>query len=333
MKYNLTMKKLKLLTFTTLCLSLLATPQAYAGFDYLGYLDGGYKDKLRDNDQGPGAHIIGELEKLVGRSYMYEDATNRSLSHLLWAVNFYHYEDTWAIDEFMKINECSIYKNFASNDLEWEKIRTATKEFLKKNRSEFPTRFKFMLPLRIGEYDQAKSIFNLQEDYKIQALRRFEVYTTDYSAFPCIQTERVKNGYPRAMILEFSRPFSITSIPISRAGAAEYIKGKREKYKSYLSSSKVTKEGADSTRTAFLVMKVKIYTHGKQIVDPSASMKAVQMMGVLEGYEVYADQKQTELMYSETYITNKSNNKLGQKLEEQYKTLKEWSKGKGTLHY
>lgn len=317
------------LAFFLLCLS---TSIAKASNSPLIYLENGYEDKLIFNSPELSAHKLGELEKIIGRSYMYEEPTNRSLSHLLWAVNFYHYEDTWAIDEFMKVNECPIFKNFVTDEFEWAKIRDATKDYLKSNKNEFPTRFQFMMPIKLGDYDEKRKAFKVQKKDKIESLRRFEVFTKDYRALPCYKTDRVVAGLPRAMIIEYSRPFNLTYVPTPSHVASEFITKTRQEYKQRYGARHMTKKNLYEVRIAYLVMKVKIFTHGKHMGNNQYNLPTVQMMGVLEGYDIYADQQKETLLYSEAYVTNKNKGRLNTRLQEQYVILREKNKGKGILH-
>ncbi len=324
--------KISLKAIATLGLIFCSSTNVQASSSPLDYLNG-YEDKLISNTKDLSAHKLGELEKIIGRSYMYEEPTNRSIAHLLWAVSYFHYEDTWAIDEFMKVNECPIYKNFAADEFEWEKIRGATQEYLKSNKNQFPTRFQFMMPIKLGDYDEKRKAFKVQDTHKIESLRRFEVFTKDHTAMPCSKMDRIKSGYPRAIILEYSRPFNLTFVPTPEQLASDFIKLSRQNYKKNFGTRNMTKKSLYNVRNAYLVMKVKIFTHGKSTGTNASGLPSVQMMGVLEGYDVYADQQKEILLYSEAYVTNKNKGRLNAKLEEQYTILREKTKGAGILTY
>ena len=301
------------------------------GFDYL--LDD-YKDVYYRHDRGPGAQRFNDDPNKTPSRYIYERPTVKALSHLYWAINLYKTEDDEAVDEFMRINECDIYKNFSSDEVEWQDVRDATREFLRENKEDFPTRFEFKLPLLLGDYSEKRGAFKIQEDYQITSLRRFELVASDYrTAVPCTRDHIIANGYPRGLILEFSRPFNLVYVPVEKKQALVYIQKKLDKMKSSYDPRFHSKALMYKMRTAYLVIKVKIFTYGKDLGVNTFDLPVYQMMGVLEGYEVYEDINQENLFYSQNYVTNQRKGRLDVRLKSQYEILrKKNQEGKGMLH-
>ncbi|MGN7438518.1 MAG: DUF4852 domain-containing protein [Alcanivorax sp.] len=301
------------------------------GYDYLLK---GYNDSYYDYDEGPGASKLNDDPNKAPSRYIYETPTVKALSHLYWGINLYKTEDDDAVDEFMRINECEIYKSFSSDELEWKEIRDATREFLRENKEDFPTRFEFVMPLKLGDYIEKRGAFEIQDEYKIHSLRRFELVASDYRlAGPCTRDHFIPRGYPRAMVLEFSRPFNLVYVPVAKQNALEYIKRRLDYMKTTYEPRAHSKALMFNLRTAYLVIKVKIFTYGKSLGLNNMELPMHQMMGVLEGYEIYEDLNRENLFYAQNYVTNQSKGRLDVRLKPQYEILRKKSKeGKGILH-
>ncbi len=301
-------------------------------FDYIleTYNEGEYFNQ----DQGPGAKRKVKGGDKAPDMYIYETPTVKALSHLFWAVNMYNVEDDEAIDEFMRINECEMYRNFSSDELEWGKIRKATGDFLVENKGDFPTRFEFLLPLKLGDYNKEKGVMEIQEEYKIKNSRRFELVASDYreANVPCVKGHNIAVGYPRAIILEFSRPFNLTSFPVEKEKATKYIKSKLDLMKSKYDPRAHSKKLALKLRNAYLLIKVKIFTYGKILKSTTIEGRSVQMIGVLEGYEIYEDQGRENLFYAQNYVTSRKRGKLNNRLKPQYEILRKRAAENGVLH-
>ena len=302
--------------------------------DTFDYMLKGYKNKYLRQDQGPGAKSKNNNPNKAPDRYVYETPTVKALSHLFWAVNMYKVEDDEAVDEFMRINECDIYRNFNADEVEWKSVRNATRDFLIENKSDFPTRFEFMLPLKLGDYNEEKKSIMIQNEFKIKNLRRFELLASDYrlASKPCVKDHNLAKGYPRALILEFSRPFNLTSFPIERTKALEYIKSKIALMKKKYPPKVHTKKFSLKLRNAYLLIKIKIFTYGKMLGTNFQELRTVQMMGVLEGYEIYEDVGKEKLMFTQNYVARRKKGKLNDRLKGQYEIITKRSKNRGILH-
>ncbi len=300
---------------------------SYAQLEFLE----GYEDKYIDSGDDNSAEKQFSFVDNSTSSYVYETPTMKALSHLYWAVNLYSLDDDDALNHFIQYNECEIYKSFFSDELEWAEIRNATRDFIRENKNDFPTRFEFMIPIKLQDYDTRRGAFEIQDKFQISSIRRFEVYAADYRSRPCTDDTRVIDGYPRSLVLEFSRPFSLSHVPMTETVANDYIKDNMEKLKRYDPAYRVKTRMYD-LRDAYLVIKVKIFTHGKFLGLNAYRLPAVQMLSILEGYEVYEDRYKQKLFYAESYVTNKDKGKLNIKLQDEYDILLGRSKDKGIFH-
>lgn len=292
----------------------------------------GYEDKFLSYDVGSGAKVTGDSDSKEININVYEIPTNQSLSLLFWAVDLYQLEDDKAVDLFASLNECEIYKQYHTDQFEWASIREATRKYLEKNKSDFPTRYEFAIPLKLHDYDSRRGLFNLAEDYEIISSRRFEVFSTDFLDVPCVITMNKNKSYPRALILEFSRPFTLTGIPMDEDLANDYIKRRHNYVKSWYTDPNIPMSVIYSYRDAVLIMKVKIFTHGKFLGLNDYDVQSVQMLGILEGFDIYEDITKENLLYTQNYTSNRDKTKLYAGLQEQYQLLRDKSAGKGMLH-
>ncbi len=306
-----------------------AATKSYAQMEFI---KDGYEEKYFNNNEGPGA----EIKIYSGNNhadYLYELPTVKALSNLFWSLGLYKLDNEWAVDEYILINECDLYKKYNRDDFEWEKIREATKGFIKNNLHEFPTRFNFMLPLKLKRYDEKRKIFIIADKYKIDAMRRFELLAYDFHREPCISSVKARNSYPRILYLEFSRPFNLLGVPMSKKMAMDYIERKnQENIELYKKMAARKKNIKYSVRDAYLVINVKIFAAGDIGFDRVYYMPTLQLMGILESYEIYGDKRRTDLLFSHSYISVNKNYELDVVMEDQYKTLREMSKGAGVLH-
>ena len=87
------------------------------------------------------------------RNIIYERPNNKTLSQLYWRMLKMDPEDDQAVDFFMMINECDLYRDYYTNEFEWISIRDAARIFLLENRKDFPIHFEFVQPLRFAEYN------------------------------------------------------------------------------------------------------------------------------------------------------------------------------------
>ena len=293
----------------------------------------GYEDKFIDSTEGPGARVLDlDSDGSVVVNTIYEVPTVKSFSLLFWAVDLYKIEDDKAVDLFAFTNECDIYKKYYSDEIEWASIRDATKEYLLANKDDFPTHFEFAIPLKLKDYDERKKIFLLQDDYQISSVRRFEVFARDFSDKPCIPYINVASTYPRSLVLEFSRPLSILGVPMTFDDANAYIKEKRKNAKLSIGGGSPSMESVYFARNALLVLKVKIFTHGRFLGVNNYRVQAVQMLAVLEGYDIYDDVDRGNLLFSEQYVTKTNKKSVSLGLAEQIKILKAKAAGDGILH-
>lgn len=222
---------------------------------------------------------------------VYIEGTVPELSKMYWAVGKFEMEDNQAIDHYLLINECDMYRRFYQNDFEWEKIREATRTLIKRNLAKFPTQFEVVLPIVLDRYDVDKKEFTIKEDSKIMGMRRLDFNNNPPFKDLCgIQGEILQ--YPRNIILVLNRPFSIEKVPVRPEIAEMYLEDSRMKFENLPAQLQMRKY----ERMAFLRLKVRITKYKETVTNIAGDLRAV-VFGKIEGVEVYADSKKMKPMY------------------------------------
>jgi len=265
------------------------------------------------------------------RRYIYEVATVSSLSHLYWALGMMDYENQEHIDYYLLLNECKIYEQYNGQEFEWRNIRKATSEFIKKNKDEFPTRFEIVIPIRLEGYDMKRRAFRVVDEDQVKIARRFEVLAKDFNKVHCFFKQKEIPGYPKGIIVELSRPFSLTYVPAPPDRALSFVKEKDKIFQTYKSRAK-TKQRLSDLRVAYLVMQLKVFGQ-RGVTRGFNGLRFVQAMGVLDGYEIYGDLRRKKLFYSKSYLKDLNKLEETEKLRTEYEALKKkFLEGDGLLH-
>lgn len=258
---------------------------------------------------------------VVDTGHYYDEITMDKLSKLYWKLQKFDINDDAALDTYLMINECEIYSEYNYNELEWSGIRQNAKVFIKENVETFPDRFKFVQPLRLDEYDSKNGVFHIQDNYKIDGIRKFEVISKDASDQICIAREgRYIKNYPAVLLIELTQPINLTSISMTKDQAVEYINDKMQ-YVENVSSAGRTRDLIRSYRDAYIIMKIKIMSYkGTDYIENGVHRSIVYAL--LEGYEVYADREHTKLLYFQNYLRDDAAMPVDARLKDQYQALR-----------
>lgn len=255
------------------------------------------------------------------KSYIYEEVTMQTLSKLYWAVGYLDLENEVHLNNYVKINECDIYLAYSGQEFEWKEVQRATRKFLKENKDQFSLRFQFTQPLQLLDYDFKRRAFKIAPEFSYESVRRFEVFPKDFGDSICqLGVVEEFDGYTRGVIVELSRPFSMEYLQVTKESAEKYIANKAKIFSKFFKEAQ-TKANLYSIRKAYIVFKVKIFSHRKTMTS-SINRPALQLMGALEGYEVYGDQGQKDLMFSRNYISQNDNSKKDESFVAWYEILK-----------
>lgn len=268
------------------------------------------------------------------KDYIYEPMTMKTLSYMVWAIGYADPEKKDSIDDFIKVNECDIYKEFSTREIDWEQIRKATQSYIIENKIDFPTRFKFIQPLRLLQFDQEKNSFAIDPKYIIQGARRFEILADDYNREVCSDPKVQYMEYvPRGLVLELSRPFTMTSVSATNERAKEYLAYIAQKENQLADKGRLTRLRSMELREAYLVLKIKIFSfRTREQFFSSYRINVPQVMAGLEGFDVYGDPGHTILLYSRSFLSNKDAKQINKKIAEEYEVLHKKSEAEGLLN-
>lgn len=250
---------------------------------------------------------------------IYESPTIKNLSQLYWSLSKFKPDENGKIDDiyidnFLFINECSLYQEFSDNEFEWVNIRESARNFLEENKSGFPLRFEYTQPLRLAEYDLESQTFDVWEPYKINGIRRFEILAEDLFEDICNQPAKYAiEGYPKGLFAEMNRPFTLETIKTPPEIAETYIK---EKMRGVTVTPR-RKEEKYNLRDAYLVMKIRFFSYQEEVRSIDY-VKLTKVLAVLEGYEIYGDQNKAMLLFSENFKRRKKHSNMEEELKKRY---------------
>ena len=251
------------------------------------------------------------------KNVIYERPNIRTLSQLYWRMLKLDPADDEAVDNFMMINECDLYRDYYQNEFEWLGICDAARTFLLENRKDFPIHFEFVQPLRFAEYDLETSEFDVWEPYKINSVRRFEVLAEDLFKDVCDKKSKVIiPNYPKGLLVELNRPFTLDSISVDPEKAREYIEERIEAAK-VTSSNVNSKKDLYETRSAYLVMRFRVFSYKEEERVRNFGQMA-KVLAVLESYSIYGDRDHQNVLFAEDFTRKKERSALEVELKRKY---------------
>jgi hypothetical protein len=257
------------------------------------------------------AKLVGPTGLKSQKTHLYQRPTIAKLSQLYWALGKFQLDNDISVDNYLRINECDIYKDYHHNEFEWKNIRESGRKFLADNKKKFSLRFEYVQPLRFSEYDMQKKEFNVWDQYIVDGARSFEILAKDINDGSCGSGDRDIPGYPRGLNIELSRPFTLKSVPVPEELARKYILTKSDFFKS-LKPEQQTQDAMYASRDAYVVMQVKIFAYNDDFKTRENYLLS-KVLAVLESYEVYADRDLNQLIYSEN--TNKKKERSQKEVE------------------
>ena len=238
------------------------------------------------------------------KSVIYERPTMKTLSQLYWSIGKFEPTDDQALDNFLMINECDLYREYSKNEFEWEGIRESAREFVQVNRNNFPTHFELLQPIRLGEYDVEEEHFNVAPEFQIEGVRRFEVLAEDlYSDICDKKYGEAIEGYPKGLHVEMSRPFSLQSFEIEPELARIYVESINKMIKDK-EMTVTTKAELYEARKAYLVMRLRLISYKEEKLVNEYQLAS--MLGLLESYTIYGDKERDLILFSEDFKRKKT---------------------------
>lgn len=254
--------------------------------------------------------------------HFYETIDINNLSKLYWKMGVMDINDHRHVDSYMLIHECDIYREYHHNEFEWGTVREQAQLSIKNNAQDFANRFKFVQSLKFGEYNFKTQRFEIQDQYKMLGIRQLEAAARTADLGACGRFhKKVFKYYPLKFVIYLNQPYSMVDVPVSPERAKVFVEEKqiifnrmKEKYK--------TKASMLGLREVFVMYKVKVNSFRESVYVQNFG-DLHYMNGILEGIEIFKDQDLTELIYFKNFLKEKKDKTTGERLEEQYKMLKD----------
>lgn len=237
------------------------------------------------------SHYASDDETDMGDGYVVP--TFKNLSKLYWVLAMFDLGDNRAVDSYLMINQCDMYKKYFNNDFELEGLREATRQSIQKGMAGFPTKFEIMMPVGLDRYNIGTEKFMLDPRSQFISVRRLEVaVNSDYSEVCGLQD---MPKYPRNFILSFNRPLTVTEIPVDPEVAQAYI----EQQDKESSTHPYRWELSKFYRVAYLRFTVTM-NRFKGYAKPDSNTPArAEIFGTIDGFEMYGDRDKTLLMFNQ----------------------------------
>jgi hypothetical protein len=243
-------------------------------------------------------------EPVIADKY-YAQAFYKNFSQLYWALGRLDLENDDAITNYLKINQCDVYKEYYFNEFQWGNIKEYTRKYIEENEKKFPVRFEFVQPLRLGKYDFDRKGFVLDEDYAIDGIRRFEIEAIDSRDTICNERSQVEiEGYPRGLLVELSRPVLFDLVPMDVANANKYIMEKSEDYRK-LDDQRKRYVNVYNFREIYVVFNIRFFGTAGDHQSTRSKIPYAKVLGLLESIEVFDDPERKKLLYKRDYRRQK----------------------------
>lgn len=247
----------------------------------------------QEGDEAASDAPLGVVDAYVSPEYS-------NLAKAYWSIGKFNLNNDAAIDNFLRITECDLYKVYYHNEFEWGKIRELTRQSIQANMHKFPTQFEVMQPVYIGDYDIEKGEFAVDPESLMTSVRKIDVaYNSKESV--CGSKGQEIEEYPRNIIVYLNRPVVFARLPMPQELAEVFINyADREK-----ESLPIDLRRKSGVRTAFLRLKVRLVQYKDTVrVAANAPVRAL-VLTQLEGIEVYADAAKTQLLFRQDIATKK----------------------------
>lgn len=160
-------------------------------------------------------------EKEIEPTYIRMSYAN--LFRLAWAHHLFKVTDKEALDAYLKVTECNLYKKYYQNEFEWEKIRKAAISYFDTYEQETPKYYEYVQPLALGRYDSELQGFPLEKAAEYISLRTLQVANYKSGETPCGQLNVDMYKYPSSAVVNIISPLSLTFVRVPKDLAEQYI--------------------------------------------------------------------------------------------------------------
>lgn len=218
--------------------------------------------------------------------------TLQNLSALYWKLGVFDESDIKAIDNYMKINECEIFKTYYNDDIEWHDIRKVALQKISKDAKEISTKFQFTLPIYLSDYDAQRGGFEIVNNSSFPNLKRMEFMSPYNREVYCDE----KNGIPdyhTDVFLIFKEQLDYTFLDLDSHIAQAFIL----KQNRMMENMPDSYQSQNQDRIAYARIRMNIQQYQGTIESRNFTKMAI-LFGEIEGLDVFEDQKQNMLLQS-----------------------------------
>ena len=145
----------------------------------------------------------------------------------------------------------------------------------------------------LERYDHGTEKFKLSSTTQFIGSKRIEFSGPTFPRI-CGQTNVAQN-YPTSFIVNLPQPFTLTEISVPVDVARAYIERAQAETR-YLSTGDLRISSLG--RRAFVRLKISV-TQFKEYTTGFNNERLISLLGTINGYEVFADEKQEMLLYNE----------------------------------
>lgn len=236
------------------------------------------------NDPVPETSSLDSYEDEV-----YNSMTFKKLYNLAWSEAAFTTKNTDAVDTYLRVMECKLYKKYKNDEFEWKKIRTATSSYLQAYTGDAPKKYEFIQPLNLAQYD-----FNLGGFPIVDKKSYAGIYNLEFARFDTPENEcgaiRLSDDYPRAAIIRLNSPLSLEFIRVPEEVAKEYVNYLEANFK-----------GGAANRNAYIRYRIEIEGFLKLNRSKGISAGYFMFTGDLKRIDVYADKDMMLPLYTQEF--------------------------------
>ncbi len=256
---------------------------ALINFSALAYAeDGSLLAKMTDPDSTV-------IERPEEEKYVY--GTVQNFSKLYWKLGALSTNDSKAVDNFLLINECDIYKSFYDDDFQWSEVRRSAAQMIDQEKEGFPDHFRFTIPIDLGRYDTVKRGFPIVSGTDIKNLRRIQIGGNSSSTKICDKEGKIEL-YPKNIIMILNRPLTFDFMELDEHIAQAFIV-KRKYEKPEFSNHRTA---AKYKRPVFMQLRVSILHFQGIQSDTNTFEQLATVYGKVDAIDVYEDKERTNLL-------------------------------------
>lgn len=153
----------------------------------------------------------------------YIPATYQNIAFSLWALNAYDPSDEAAIDAYLQISKCPIFKMYKDDDFMWQNIREGEKREIDYFADQYPNRFYIDSLIALGRYDFQNNQFELLDNFKFSdaGTIRFPFYKPNTRL--CVNDEAYAKYFSTLMSFKSDTEYALTHVPIAPDRANKLI--------------------------------------------------------------------------------------------------------------